>query len=81
MSVVAAKGYRAAGVWAAIKGSGKPDLTVVVSDRPASAAGVFTVNRFRAASVEIDAARLRASRGRAAARGRVRFMTILLSKG
>lgn len=67
MSVVAAKGFRAAGVWAGIKGSGKPDVTVVVSDRLASAAGVFTPHLFRAAPVVISAARLAASGGRASA--------------
>jgi glutamate N-acetyltransferase/amino-acid N-acetyltransferase len=67
MSVVAAKGYRATGVWCGIKGSGKPDLTVVVSDRLAAAAGVFTPHLFRAAPVVISAARLAASGGRAAA--------------
>jgi glutamate N-acetyltransferase/amino-acid N-acetyltransferase len=67
MSVVAAKGFRATGVWAAIKGSGKPDLTLIVSDRPASAAGIFSANRFRGTDVELDVARLRATRGRASA--------------
>ena len=67
MSVVAAKGFRAAGVWAAIKGSGKPDLTLIVSDYPASAAGVFSANRFRGTDVELDVARLRATGGRARA--------------
>jgi glutamate N-acetyltransferase/amino-acid N-acetyltransferase len=67
MSVIAARGYRAAGVWAGIKGSGKPDLTVVVSDHLAAAAGVFTPHLFRAAPVVISAARLAATGGRAAA--------------
>ncbi len=67
MSVVAAKGYVASGVWAAVKGSGKPDLTLVVSRRPAAAAGVFTTNRFKAAPVLISARRLAVSGGRAEA--------------
>src|SRR5260370_42154437 len=67
MSVVAAKGYRAGGVWAGIKGRGKPDLTLVVSDRLAAAAGVFTPHLFRAAPVAISAARLAATGGRAQA--------------
>lgn len=66
MSVVAAKGYMASGVWSGIKG-GKPDLTLVVSRSPASAAGVFTTNRYRAAAVEISARRLKATGGRARA--------------
>jgi glutamate N-acetyltransferase/amino-acid N-acetyltransferase len=64
MSVTAAKGFRAAGVWAAIKGSGKPDLALIVSDHPASAAGIFSVNRFRGTDVELDVARLKATGGR-----------------
>jgi glutamate N-acetyltransferase/amino-acid N-acetyltransferase len=67
MSVTAAAGFRAAGVWAGVKGSGKLDVSVVASDRPASAAGVFTVNRFRSPSVALTETRLRATGGRARA--------------
>jgi len=67
MSVTAAKGYLASGLHAGIKKSGKPDLALIVSARLASAAGVFTVNRFRAAPVGICQERLRASGGRARA--------------
>jgi glutamate N-acetyltransferase/amino-acid N-acetyltransferase len=49
--VTAAEGFRAAGVKAGIKASKKPDLAVVVSDRPAAAAGTFTRNAIRASSV------------------------------
>jgi len=49
--VTAAQGFRAAGVKAGIKASKKPDLAVVTSDRPASAAGTFTRNAIRASSV------------------------------
>lgn len=49
--VTAAKGFAAAGVSAGIKRSGRSDLSIVVSDRPASAAGVFTTNRVPAAPV------------------------------
>jgi len=49
--VTAAQGFRAAGVKAGIKASKKPDLALVVSDRPASAAGTFTKNAIRASSV------------------------------
>ncbi len=52
MSVTAPKGFRAAGVSAGLKGSGKPDVAVVVNDGPAHvAAGVFTSNRVVAAPV------------------------------
>ena len=52
--VTAPKGYRAAGVAARIKGvsSGKKDCALIVSDTPASVAGAFTTNRFKAPPVE-----------------------------
>mgnify|MGYP006283664997 CR=1 FL=1 len=43
-------GFRAAGVHCGLKYR-KPDLALLVSDRPASAAGVFTTNRVQAAPV------------------------------
>ena len=52
MSVTAAQGFRAAGVRAGLKSSGKPDLALVVNDGPLdTAAGVFTTNRVVAAPV------------------------------
>lgn len=52
MSVTAPKGFRAAGVAAGLKASGGPDLALVVNDGPdATAAGVFTGNRIKAAPV------------------------------
>lgn len=52
MSVTAAKGFRASGVTAGIKASGRPDVALVVNDGPLqSAAAVFTANRFPAAPV------------------------------
>ena len=52
MSVTAPQGFRASGVTAGIKASGKPDVALVVNDGPLDvAAGVFTTNRFRAAPV------------------------------
>jgi glutamate N-acetyltransferase/amino-acid N-acetyltransferase len=50
--VTAPAGFRAAGVIAGIKPSGKSDLTVVVNDGPEyAAAGVFTTNKVKAAPV------------------------------
>ncbi len=49
-------GFRAAGVACGIKSSGGRDLALIVADRPATAAGVYTQNRYRAAPVEWDAA-------------------------
>ena len=52
MSVTAAKGFRASGVAAGLKTSGNPDVALVVNDGPdATAAGVFTANRVKAAPV------------------------------
>lgn len=52
MSVTAAQGFRAAGIAAGIKKSGRPDLALVVNDGPrADAAGVFTRNKVKAAPV------------------------------
>jgi len=52
MSVTAPLGFRAAGIAAGIKSSGRPDLALVVNDGPdATAAGVFTANRVQAAPV------------------------------
>ena len=54
MSVVAAKGFRAAGIAAGIKKNGKLDLALIVSDTPCVAAGTFTRNRAAAAPVKLD---------------------------
>jgi len=52
VSVTAARGFRASGVTAGLKASGRPDVALVVNDGPLqSAAGVFTSNRFPAAPV------------------------------
>lgn len=52
MSVTAATGFRAAGVTAGLKSSGRPDVALVVNDGPSYiAAGVFTTNKVAAAPV------------------------------
>ncbi len=52
MTVTSPRGFRAAGVTAGIKASGRPDVALVVNDGPLDvAAGVFTGNRFKAAPV------------------------------
>ena len=52
MSVTAPLGFRAAGVAAGLKPSGRPDVAVVLNDGPSrSAAAVFTSNRVQAAPV------------------------------
>ena len=61
MSVTAPKGFRASGVTAGLKASGTPDLALVVNDGPdATAAGVFTANRVKAAPVRWSQQVLRA---------------------
>jgi glutamate N-acetyltransferase/amino-acid N-acetyltransferase len=52
VTVTSPKGFRATGVTAGLKASGKPDLALVVNDGPLQvAAGVFTSNRVVAAPV------------------------------
>ena len=52
MSVTAPAGFRAAGVTAGLKASGRPDVALVVNDGPDHhAAAVFTSNRVEAAPV------------------------------
>ena len=64
MSVTAARGFRAAGIRAGLKASGKHDLALVVNDGPLdTAAGVFTTNRAVAAPV-VWSRRLLAGHGR-----------------
>ena len=48
--ITAPKGFRAAGMHCGIKRK-KKDLSLVVSEVPGSAAGVFTTNRVKAAPV------------------------------
>ena len=58
-------GFRAAGVSAGLKKSGKKDVALVVSDRPAVVAAVFTQNLMAAAPVIV--ARETVAQGRARA--------------
>jgi glutamate N-acetyltransferase/amino-acid N-acetyltransferase len=57
------KGYRFAATYAGIRKKEALDLTLMVSDTPAAAAGVFTTNAVRAACVDISAANLKKSGG------------------
>jgi len=49
--VTVPRGWLAGGIAAGIKRSGRPDLSIVLSERPAAAAGVFTKNLVKAAPV------------------------------
>ena len=52
--VCSAKGFRAAGVGAAIKREGRNDVALIVADAPCAAAAVFTTNQVAAAPVLYD---------------------------
>ena len=65
--VTAPAGFRASGVACGIKANGRPDLALLVSDAPASAAAVFTTNVAQAAPIVVSREHLRAARGRALA--------------
>src|SRR6266851_3853537 len=67
-SIVAPQGFKASGVFCDIKrlGTGKgsqkgnkPDLALILSEKPASVAGMFTTNQVCAAPVKLCAARVR----------------------
>ncbi|HOR29618.1 MAG TPA: bifunctional glutamate N-acetyltransferase/amino-acid acetyltransferase ArgJ [Candidatus Sumerlaeota bacterium] len=55
------KGFRAGGIAIGLKASGRLDLAAIVSDRPATAAGVMTQNLFCGAPVTVARQRLAAS--------------------
>jgi glutamate N-acetyltransferase / amino-acid N-acetyltransferase len=56
-------GFRASGVHAGIKANGRPDLALLVSDRPATAAAVFTLSKAQAAPVVVSMEHLKRSNG------------------
>lgn len=60
MSVTAARGFVASGVWAGIRKSA-PDLALLHSTVPAVGAGMFTVNRVQAAPVVVSKEHLAAA--------------------
>lgn len=65
--ITAPAGFRAAGVLCGLKASPQPDLALIVADRLASAAAVFTTNKAQAAPVRLSRAHLEQSDGRARA--------------
>lgn len=52
--VTLAKGFKASGIKAGIKKSGKPDLAIIYTESPANVAGVFTQNLVAAAPVFVS---------------------------
>jgi glutamate N-acetyltransferase/amino-acid N-acetyltransferase len=65
MSVTAPRGFLASGVAAGLKASGRLDLGLLVSERPAVAGGLFTTNAFPAAPVALSRHRLTSGEARA----------------
>ncbi len=65
--ITAPAGFQAAGITAGLKASGKPDLSLLLAPAGAVCAGSFTLNRVRAACVDLCAERLAASGGQARA--------------
>src|SRR3989449_5221236 len=63
--ITAVPGVLAAGMAAGIKKGDVLDLALIVSERDATVAGVFTLNKVVAAPVLLDRQRLRRGRGRA----------------
>lgn len=62
---VAVTGFKAWGISCGIKKNDKKDLAIIVSDREAAVAGVFTKNRVKAAPVLLSMSRVKSGKGRA----------------
>ena len=58
------RGFQFAGVTCGIKASGKPDLAIIVGDKPLVAAGIYTTNQIVAAPVLLCRERTPSSRTR-----------------
>jgi glutamate N-acetyltransferase/amino-acid N-acetyltransferase len=65
VSVTDVAGFRASGVAAGLKESGRPDLGLLVADGGASAAGLLTTNAFPAAPVTVSQRHLLSGRAHA----------------
>jgi len=63
--VCAPKGFLANGLSAGIKRSGKPDLGIIVSERPAVTAGVFTKSSIKAAPLVVSMKHIKKGRAQA----------------
>jgi len=58
------EGFRFAATKAGLKASGRPDFSLIVADRAASAAAAFTSNKVTAAPLIVDKANLKATGGK-----------------
>lgn len=63
--VTGPKGFLASGISCGIKRSGKKDLALIYSSKPASAVGVFTNNKIVAAPIKVNQENLKDHKGRA----------------
>ncbi len=63
-TVTAPRGFRASGIHCGVKAD-QPDLALIVSDTPASAAGMFTTNKMRSAPVIQNEIKLASGRAQA----------------
>lgn len=63
--ITAPKGFKAAGIACGLKRSGKPDLSLIFSEIPAAAAGVFTTNQVKGNPVLASKAHLKNGRAQA----------------
>src|SRR4051812_1647453 len=59
-TITSPRGFRAAAMHCGIKASGKPDLALLVSDAPATAAAVFTRNKVVGAPIIVGRKHIRA---------------------
>ena len=62
--ITAPSGFKAAGLSAGLKPSGKPDLSLLLAPEAAVCAGTFTTSVVRAACVDLCADRLQVTSGR-----------------
>ena len=65
--ITAPRGFRATGIACGIKANGRPDLALIASSRPVSAAAIFTLNQAKAAPVLLSQRHLHSSGGMAQA--------------
>ena len=59
MKKILCPGFKAAGIAAGLKKNGKKDMGLILSEVPATVAGVFTQNKIKAAPVLIDIERIK----------------------
>lgn len=64
-SITAPQGFLAAGVACGLKKNGQPDLALIISDRPAAAAGVFTQNVVKGHSLQLTREHIKSGIARA----------------